>query len=80
MKLRVAFTVLAFAVGCRSEAPLSPRPEEPPPAPPADVVAGRAAFTTVCAACHSSRDGFDLAFFGFSDSTIVRRAVFHVDS
>jgi hypothetical protein len=71
---------LLVALGaCRSQpgAPLDPGTPEPPLA---DIVAGRAAFTSVCAACHSSRDGFDLAFFGFPDSTIVRRAVFHVDS
>lgn len=42
--------------------------------------AGRAAFATSCATCHASGDGFDLAFFGFADSTIIRRAVFHVDT
>ncbi len=28
---------------------------------------------------HSAKDGFDVAFFAFPDSTIVRRAVVHVD-
>lgn len=41
---------------------------------------GAAAFLEACSACHSSRDGFDLAFFAFPDSTIVRRAVAHVDT
>src|SRR5687768_9145717 len=71
---------LLIALGaCRSQPgpPLDPGSPEPPLA---DVATGRVAFSTVCAACHSSRDGFDLAFFGFPDSTIVRRAVFHVDS
>lgn len=42
--------------------------------------AGRAAFAASCATCHASRDGFDLALFSFADSTIVRRAVSHVDT
>lgn len=45
-----------------------------------DPALGAAAFTTSCAPCHASGDGFDLAFFGFADSVIVRRAVAHVDS
>lgn len=44
-----------------------------------DPRAGRAAFRAHCAACHASRDGYDLAYFGFADSTIVRRALKHVD-
>ena len=47
--------------------------------PSANVAAGRAAFLTSCATCHASRDGFDLALFGFDDATIVRRARDHVD-
>ena len=77
---RAALGTLFLALAaCRSEpgVPLEPEGDLPPPA---DAVAGRAAFVASCAACHSSRDGFDLAFFGFPDSTIVRRAVFHVDS
>jgi mono/diheme cytochrome c family protein len=79
---RTALVALALLLGlgaCRSRegGPLDPGDPVPPPA---DVTAGLAVFTEVCAACHSSRDGFDLAFFGFPDSTIVRRAVFHVDS
>ncbi len=78
----LAFVVLALAA-CGSEpgtAPVDPGTPPPSQAPAPDLAAGRAAFTTVCAACHSSRDGFDLAFFGFPDTTIIRRAVFHVDS
>jgi hypothetical protein len=40
---------------------------------------GLEAFRTECASCHSTGDGFDLAFFGFPDTTIVRRALGHVD-
>ncbi len=45
-----------------------------------DPAAGAEAFTTACAECHGSGDGFDLALFGFADTTIVRRAVAHVDT
>ena len=41
---------------------------------------GAAAFTRDCATCHASGDAIDLAFFNFTDTTIVRRAVAHVDT
>ena len=41
---------------------------------------GHVAFLAECASCHASRDGFDLAFFSFPDSTIIRRALGHVDN
>lgn len=44
------------------------------------ATAGGQAFVTACAGCHASHDGFDLAFFGFPDTTITRRAVHHVDT
>ena len=44
-----------------------------------DVVAGEAAFLKECSSCHTSRDGADLAFFHFTDTTIVRRALGHVN-
>lgn len=46
----------------------------------ASSILGRIAFLDECASCHASRDGFDLAFFSFPDSTIIRRAVAHVDT
>jgi hypothetical protein len=46
----------------------------------ADVRLGKQAFEQSCSGCHASRDGFDLKVFGFSDTTIVRRAVHHVDT
>jgi hypothetical protein len=51
-----------------------------PVAPRPDPVVGRIAFEQECSTCHASRDGFDLKLFGFSDTTIVRRAVAHVDT
>jgi hypothetical protein len=41
---------------------------------------GLLAFTRQCAGCHSSGDALDLAYFAFPDTTIVRRAVAHVDT
>jgi hypothetical protein len=41
---------------------------------------GLMVFQERCSGCHTTRDAFDLAYFGFSDSDIVRRAVVHVDS
>ncbi len=56
--------------------------EAPPPDlfASGDAVLGRVAFGNECAQCHASRDGFDLAHFSFDASTIVRRAVAHVDT
>ncbi len=55
-------------------------PEGPPDVPTGDAIAGRVAFVEECGTCHSALDGFDVAFFGFPDTTIVRRAVHHVDT
>ena len=38
------------------------------------------AFEGECGTCHASRDGFDLAHFGYSDTTVLRRAHGHVDT
>ena len=46
----------------------------------ANPVLGQLAFEQSCSGCHASRDGFDLKTFGFSDTTIIRRAVKHVDT
>ena len=45
-----------------------------------DAARGSTAFAASCAGCHASGDGSDLAFFNFTDTTIVRRAVKHVDT
>jgi hypothetical protein len=66
------FVALA-AIACDSSKPTSVDPT-----PAASIARGNAAFLTACASCHASRDGFDLAFFGFPDSVIVRRALKHV--
>jgi hypothetical protein len=59
---------------CSADAPVGPGDPGP------DPVSGLLAFERECASCHASKDGFDLAVFGFMDSTIIRRAVGHVDT
>lgn len=68
--------VAVLVAGCSdaSKGPLDPA------ALNANVSLGRAAFTESCSTCHASGDGFDLKTFGFSDTTIIRRAVMHVDT
>ncbi|MEO8193002.1 MAG: cytochrome c [Gemmatimonadales bacterium] len=67
---------LILSIGCSdsSQGPLDPA------IPRADPVLGQMAFEQSCAGCHASSDGFDLKTFGFTDTTIIRRAVKHVDS
>ncbi len=73
--------ILVAALACDDDSPTTPSvPEEPPPVVTADPANGELAFLGECASCHAARDGFDVAFFDFPDSTIVRRAVAHVDS
>ena len=57
-----------------------PRDPLDPTRPALDLSLGRVAFEQECSSCHASRDGFDLKTFGFADTTIIRRAVRHVDS
>jgi len=52
----------------------------PPPAPPPATGTGQTAFAAACASCHPARDAFDLAYFSYSDTNIVRRALAHVSS
>ncbi|MFV1986417.1 MAG: hypothetical protein ACC682_04010 [Gemmatimonadota bacterium] len=66
---------LTTACGSDSLAPLDDAPTIS-----GNSVAGLQAFEQECASCHSARDAFDLAFFAFPDTTIVRRAVAHVDT
>ena len=69
---------LAFTVACGSDGALGPTDETPTIS--GNAVAGLEAFERECSSCHSSRDGFDLAFFAFPDTTIERRALGHVDT
>lgn len=73
---RLSVALLLLFVGCSESAQGPMDPAIPPP----DPVFGRLAFEQSCAGCHASRDAFDLKTFGFPDTTIVRRAVKHVDS
>ncbi|HUQ18355.1 MAG TPA: hypothetical protein VM099_01975, partial [Gemmatimonadaceae bacterium] len=50
------------------------------PAVNASPVLGRLAFEQSCSGCHASNDAFDVKTFGFMDTTIIRRAVKHVDT
>lgn len=73
------FTVtLALTAGCSSES--NTGPDLRPPQINGNAVAGLEAFQLNCASCHSSGDGVDLKFFAYPDTTIVRRAVAHVDT
>lgn len=67
--------VLALLAACSdsSKSPVDPGTSS------ANVVLGQMAFGQSCSGCHASRDGFDLKTFAFADTTIVRRAVKHVD-
>lgn len=73
---RVPAVALLLAVAGCSDSPAAPG--GPDDGPRGNIADGHAAFIESCAGCHASRDGFDLAFFGYPDSTIVRRAVKHV--
>src|SRR5687768_3114826 len=68
--------VLAALAGCSESLSGPPDPAVRQP----DASRGRIAFERDCAKCHASRDGFDLARFSFTDTTILRRAVAHVDT
>ena len=58
--------------------PAGPPPPPPPPNPNPSL--GEIAFQQNCAQCHAARDGFDLAYFDYADTTIIRRALKHVNS
>lgn len=75
LRLSLPLALLA-SVACAD----SPRGPLDPATPALDLSLGRLAFEQQCSGCHASRDGFDLKTFGFSDTTIIRRAVRHVDS
>jgi hypothetical protein len=45
-----------------------------------DSTLGRLLFEQECSACHVGKSAFDLDHFNYPDTTIVRRATFHVDS
>ena len=67
--------VLIVLAACDGSEPIAPHESD---SSSLSVARGETAFLDECAHCHAARDGFDLAFFRFSDTTIVRRAVAHV--
>lgn len=71
----LALVALWIGVGGCADEVTSPLP----PTEQADAHLGAETFALECAGCHASRDGFDLAFFSFPDSTIIRRALGHVN-
>ncbi|GMR14317.1 MAG: hypothetical protein BMS9Abin29_2566 [Gemmatimonadota bacterium] len=71
--LGLSLPIALVLTGCDNGSPTSDLSLED-----ADPVLGLATFRLECASCHASGDGFDLAFFSFPDSTIVRRALGHV--
>jgi hypothetical protein len=77
---RARFLYLALALVFVAACSDSHRdPVDPGIAKP-DVTLGSLAFEASCSGCHASRDGFDIKTFGFMDTTIIRRAVKHVDT
>ena len=76
----VAILAAMLMVACDTPSGLEPPDSAAATELAASPVIGRTAFLEECASCHAARDGFDLAFFSFPDSTIVRRAVGHVDT
>ena len=75
-----ALALVACALAsCSGDDPTGALVDEPPVVV-GDPAAGMVAFGAECASCHATGDGLDLAFFDFTDTTIVRRAVAHVDT
>ena len=66
-------------ISCEAYSPTSPAVSETPLELLGDPIRGSIAFENNCSSCHASRDGFDLALFSFTDTTIIRRALGHVD-
>lgn len=70
-----ALITVVLLVACTDQSPT-----DQPVARFGDPMRGQLAFATACATCHTSNDGLDLAAFRFTDTTIIRRAVAHVDT
>jgi len=77
LRARPLSLTLALVVAACSD---SSRDPVDPGITKANTILGQVAFETSCSGCHASRDGFDLKTFGFTDTTIIRRAVKHVDT
>jgi hypothetical protein len=73
MRYPLLLAVISLAA-CSDQDPIAGHPQL------GDPVRGQTAFVINCSQCHASHDGFDLAAFRFADTTIIRRAVAHVDT
>jgi hypothetical protein len=75
---------VALSIACSTEdLPTGPEQPEldiisPPPPPPSGGLTGQQAFAQNCSTCHVNLDAFDLAYFSYPDTAIIRRAVKHV--
>jgi len=72
----LSFAFVAVSTAACSDSSRGPND----PALKGDPLLGRLAFEQSCSGCHASRDAFDVKTFGFMDTTIIRRAVRHVDT
>ena len=73
---RFAWPAALAALAAACDAPTQPASDA---GMPAAAVRGQVAFARDCGTCHASFDAVDLAFFNFTDTTIIRRALAHVD-
>ncbi|HVF38930.1 MAG TPA: hypothetical protein VM939_03445 [Gemmatimonadaceae bacterium] len=73
---RFSVPVALFALAACSDSTQDPLD----PIATANPLFGQLAFEQACSSCHATKDGFDLKTFGFADTTIIRRAVKHVDT
>ncbi len=80
MSCRILLAGLLLAAAAACETTSEPSRPDSPGTPKPDAALGRIAFEAECGTCHASRDGVDLRAFGFTDTTIIRRAVAHVDT
>jgi hypothetical protein len=76
--MRRLFPLLLLAA-CAPDVMAPTRSERPFFAVTGDPVAGESVFVASCAECHATRDAFDLAYFSYTDTNIVRRALGHVN-
>ena len=71
-----SFSVTAKSGTVQVSAPIVISVSQPPPSPSS----GQLAFERACSSCHTAKDGFDLAYFSYPDTAIIRRALKHVNS
>ena len=83
-KLHRLMLALVLVTGCADREPLAEVKEAPTSrefaAAVLDTARGEALWGAQCASCHTNKKGWDLANFGFADTTIIRRALQHVNA